>query len=274
MPTGHSIPYLVRRLRRIHGRIPSEKTLQAVERDLLDEARAWGLDWHQSGGRLTPLETLAALQHHGTPTRLLDFTFNPLIALWFAVDKKHDGVDGRMFAIDISDKALTRGQAGAPDPWWFSTTVKDTTAWGRSAYVWRPPPIEPRIVRQEGCFLLGAMPSTNTRRNVRIGGRYRLMTASETRECISVPVRFIKYAQAVAASEGRREPGRQPTARAFTIRVENGARIRRDLEQTFEYSHRTLFPDFQTFAKFGTSVAVPELAPLPSSPGARRVRRG
>lgn len=249
---------LVRILEKLHGHLPTEADLQNAEKALLDEARSWNLDWHPTGGRLTPLETLAALQHHETPTRLIDFTFNPLIALWFAVDKDHDATDGRMFAIDISQNQMTRSQAASPEPWWFGTTAEIRLAWRRSVYVWRPPPIEARIVRQEACFLIGAMPSTESRRNIRVGaGRYQLLTAAETRKCLSVPVSFINYAQAEAALKGRRARGKQPTARAFTIRVGNCARIRRDLERTFEYSYRTLFPDFNAFARYGVSLALP-----------------
>lgn len=49
------------------------------------------------------LEVLAFARHHGAPTRLLDWTSNPLIALWFAVsDSAWDQEDGKVFQLDAS----------------------------------------------------------------------------------------------------------------------------------------------------------------------------
>ena len=139
------------------------------------------------------LELLAALQHYGSPTRMLDLTFNPLIALWFAVETvpKDDGDYGRVFAIDVSGRLVARQDASLPDPWWLRIEPRSDTEWTTQSWIWRPPPIEPRIVRQEGCFLLGGIPSTNPARKASGG----LLHADEVRQCILATSHFLGRVQ-------------------------------------------------------------------------------
>lgn len=115
---------------------PTERQLLEAEAKVTSEARRWGI---HSGprGRLSFLELLATLQHFGAPTRLLDVTFNPYAALFFAVESEaDDGVDGRLFAIDVTDRlinshATLREWEHNPEPPWAEMT-KDWTSQRRS----------------------------------------------------------------------------------------------------------------------------------------------
>ncbi len=77
---------------------------QNYVKQLIDNARIQGFG-RKEGKELSDLELLAELQHYGAATCLIDFTQNPLVALWFACNDHHNK-DGKVIAMatDSADK--------------------------------------------------------------------------------------------------------------------------------------------------------------------------
>ena len=67
---------------------------------LIEPARTQG-HGSEAGRVLTDLELLAKLQHFGAETGLLDFSWNPLVALWFLCGE--EAHDGKLFKINTND---------------------------------------------------------------------------------------------------------------------------------------------------------------------------
>lgn len=89
-------------------------------------------------------EWLALAQHHGLPTRLLDWTTNPLVAAYFAVEKKHSEDS----AIYVYSGIETVDVEKITDPFNVLKILR-----------YRPPHLSPRIIAQNGLFTIHSEPT-------------------------------------------------------------------------------------------------------------------
>lgn len=143
-----------------------EKAMLKAELSLLNKARKMGI-----GRGLTALETLTLLQHHGSPTRLIDVTSDWKVALFFACESDDDR-DGRMFLIktdpsrwrNFPKEKNTSDQSERPvwHNYWKSFDEKHRNEWRnhwlRGTWPILLPFSDPRMISQRGFFLVGGVP--------------------------------------------------------------------------------------------------------------------
>ena len=168
-------------------RLGDRQHIRIVEPAMIRAFRKYAVPEFSSHGTMreaTVWEWLTVAQHHGLPTRLLDWTHNPMIAAHFVTEKPEDsGVDGAIWCVDPAelnarcaefrqwnlerplgakvhglfsieqleeyclDVAPSRGQPGSRIS---SLDMFDATQL-RCAFL-EPPSIDARLVHQQGLF--------------------------------------------------------------------------------------------------------------------------
>jgi hypothetical protein len=132
--------YLYPKLLRLVTESGRIKEFHEIERRILDDFKKLSYAFDSKTNNYNDWDILAIAQQHGLPTRLLDWSSNPLTALWFAFESEKDNDEDRIvwgfaieddFIVDVENK----------DP--FS---------GRFIKVFKPKYISPRINAQSSWF--------------------------------------------------------------------------------------------------------------------------
>ncbi|EMY36010.1 blue (type1) copper domain-containing protein [Arthrobacter crystallopoietes BAB-32] len=147
--------------------VVSEDEVAHRERQYLENARRWGIGITEYG-RVPDLHLLSMLQHHGVPTRLIDVSYNPMTALWFACsDPRYLDEPGVLVSMTVSDSKifwttdLPHGQAssiGIVEQAQLRAALQYSEDHKQAVLV-EPRVRDARMTVQEGLFLTSSVPS-------------------------------------------------------------------------------------------------------------------
>ena len=77
---------------------------QSYLKQIIDEIQ---LKYPSTYRELRPLECMAHLQHNKVATGLIDFTFSPLVALWFAcATEDHENITGKVIVLENDSEKI------------------------------------------------------------------------------------------------------------------------------------------------------------------------
>jgi hypothetical protein len=194
--------------------------LREYETSLINEARLRGHDY-LGGRRLSDLELLGVLQHFGAATRLLDFSRNAFIGLWFACISHPDNYGVVFFARLYTVSENARWLVDSED---VNLSLRELVQkyCNDKVLVWEPVHLFQRMKVQQGIFAFGE---------------------PIAEEWGSFPVNEVG---GIKSSHNRSFPGLVPIAISPELKWE----MVEFWDSLFGYNIATMFPEIDGFSKY------------------------
>ena len=161
---------LYRRLGSKNNPASKEKFIQASE-ELVRQAKLRGYA-RDPAGEWGDLQLMGRLQHYGAATCLIDFTRNPLVALWFACQPSNQKDDNAKEGNDANGKVIA---VNSSDPSEYRIVqLEHLTKYALGDFMnagclwkWRPENLENRVIAQHSEFIFGE-PTVAPKENIPI----------------------------------------------------------------------------------------------------------
>lgn len=242
---------------------PSEEEMVLAESIILDEARN---NWRF--GDLSALQLFALLQHFDAPTRLLDVTFNPLVAGWFAVeDESMIDTPARVFALAVAPKSgdpnqqhennmnsmIKGAEAINYDPFWHayknnSDRINQNWGTGGIRRVWKSPTFESRLLAQNVGFIIDGVPISRpgiAPYYSKYGKSSDYWKRADLLAAGSIYAKLYKINQIKA---NKKFPF--PATVTFLLTPKAKKNIRQSLKNAFGFDTALIFPDIQGLSRY------------------------
>ena len=232
--------------------VPPKRFCKHIEK-LLKPAQARRYNWDDHGREMHQLELLGNLQHHGAATPLIDFSGNPLVALWFAcLNASEKGSAGIVWAVEeIPDgsaedsiRTLTSLDAKDTIQTLLNLDLKDTQnsptdqnsgTPDPKIYMWDSKYINPRNLAQNSVFLfswpeLEEIPNDQIRMHCCIISEIRKIAISKQLASMSIDGQNIFYDLPGYAMENAYDKPYRSSLQQYIKRIWDGFEKSKDAE--------------------------------------------